>query len=168
MWWIDSNWTHQQHVQLNMYKEGSINTYLCLCILFTQFSIHRPSLTARMLKNRSAIQETLVRILGWQDLLERDKLPAPVFLSFPGSSVSKEFTCNVENLCLIPGLGISPGEQNRYPLQYSGLENSMDCIAHGVAQSQTWLSNFHFHSTLICTHISKICHLRDLENKALQ
>ena len=31
-----------------------------------------------------------------------------------------------------------------YPLQYSGLENSMDCIVHGVAKSQTRLSDFHF------------------------
>ena len=33
----------------------------------------------------------------------------------------------------------------RYPLQYSGLENSMDCIVHGIAKSQTHLSDFHFH-----------------------
>ena len=46
----------------------------------------------------------------------------------------------------IPGLGTSSGEGNSYPLQYSGLENSMDCIVHGVAKSQTRLSDFHFHS----------------------
>ena len=39
----------------------------------------------------------------------------------------------------------SPGEGKGYPLQYSGLENSMDCIVHGVTKSQTRLSNFHFH-----------------------
>ena len=44
----------------------------------------------------------------------------------------------------VPGLGRSPGEGNGYPLQYSGLENSMDCIVHGVARSQTRLSDFHF------------------------
>ena len=46
----------------------------------------------------------------------------------------------------IPGLGRSPGEGKGYPLQYSGLENSMDCIIHGVTKSQTQLrdSNFHF------------------------
>ena len=43
---------------------------------------------------------------------------------------------------MIPGLGISRGEGN--PLQYSGLENSMDCIVHGVTESQTGLSDFHF------------------------
>ena len=43
----------------------------------------------------------------------------------------------------IPGLGTSPGEGNRYSLQESALENSMDCIVHGVAKSQTQLSDFH-------------------------
>ena len=43
----------------------------------------------------------------------------------------------------IPGLGRFPGEGNGYPLQYSGLENSMDCIVHGITKSQTQLSNFH-------------------------
>jgi len=45
---------------------------------------------------------------------------------------------------LIPGLGRSAGEGEGYPLQYSGLENSMDYTVHGVAKSQTQLSNFHF------------------------
>ena len=43
----------------------------------------------------------------------------------------------------IPGLGRSPGEGKGYPLQYSGLENSMDCIVHGVAKSRTRLRDFH-------------------------
>ena len=43
-------------------------------------------------------------------------------------------------------LGRSPGEGKSYPLQYSGLENSMDCIIYGVTKSQTQLSDFHFHS----------------------
>ena len=46
---------------------------------------------------------------------------------------------------LIPGLGRSPGEGKGYPLQYSGLENPMDCIVHGVAKNQTGQSGFHFH-----------------------
>ena len=45
----------------------------------------------------------------------------------------------------IPGLGRSPGEGKGYPLQYSGLENSMDCIVHGVLKNQTGLSDFHLH-----------------------
>ena len=64
-------------------------------------------------------------------------------MGFPCGSAGKESACNVGDLDSIPGLGRSPGEGKGYPLQYSGLENSMDCIAHGVANSQTWLSNFH-------------------------
>ena len=56
---------------------------------------------------------------------------------FPGSSDGKESTCNVGDLGSIPGLGRSPGEGNGYPLQYSGLENSMDCIVHEAAKSRT-------------------------------
>ena len=41
------------------------------------------------------------------------------------------------------GLGRSPGERKGYPLQYSGLEISMDCTVHGIAKSRTQLSNFH-------------------------
>ena len=50
------------------------------------------------------------------------------------------------HLGLIPGLGRSPGEGKGYPLHYSGLENSWDCIIHGVTKSQTRLSDFHFHN----------------------
>ena len=61
------------------------------------------------------------------------------------SSVDKESPCNVEDLGSIPSLGRSPGEVKGCPLQYSGLQNSMDCMVHGVTKSQTRLSNFHFH-----------------------
>ena len=66
-------------------------------------------------------------------------------LGLPCSSAGQESTCNVRDLGLIPRLGRSPGEGKDYPLQYSGLENSMGCIAYGVAKSQTGLNNFHFH-----------------------
>ena len=64
--------------------------------------------------------------------------------SFPGGSAGKESTYNARDLGSIPGLGRSPGEENSYPLQYSGLENSMDYIVLGVAKSWTQLSDFHF------------------------
>ena len=64
---------------------------------------------------------------------------------FPGGSAGKEFTCNAGDLGSIPGLGRFPGEGNNYPLQYSDLENSMECIDHRVAKSRTQLSAFHFH-----------------------
>ena len=61
----------------------------------------------------------------------------------PCDSAGKESTCNAGELGSIPGLGRSTGEGNGNPLQYSGLENSMDCIVHGVAKSQTGLIYFH-------------------------
>ena len=75
--------------------------------------------------------------------------PSPVFLGFPGGSAGKESTHNagkesthnVGDLSSIPGLGRSPGKGKVYPLQYSGLENFKDCIVHGVAKSQTRLSD---------------------------
>ena len=63
----------------------------------------------------------------------------------PDGSVYKESACNVGDLGLIPGLGRSPGEETSYLLQYSGLENSMDCRVHVVAKSRTGLSDFHVH-----------------------
>ena len=72
-------------------------------------------------------------------------------MSFPCGSVGKESACNVEDLGLIPGLGRSHGEGKGYPLQSSGLENSMDCMVHGVTKSQTRLSNFHFNMYIYST-----------------
>ena len=56
---------------------------------------------------------------------------------FPGGPEVKVSACNAGELGSIPGLGRSPGEGKGYPVQYSGLENSMDCIGHGVVKSQT-------------------------------
>ena len=56
--------------------------------------------------------------------------------------MGKEYTCDAEDLGSIPGLGRSPREENSYPPQYPGLENSMDCIVHGVSEGWTRLSNF--------------------------
>ena len=50
-------------------------------------------------------------------------------------SAGKESACNAGDLGLIPGLGRSSGEGKGYPLQYSGLENSMDCIVHELPES---------------------------------
>ena len=65
-------------------------------------------------------------------------------MGFPGGLASKESARNVGDPGLIPGLGRSPGEGKGFPLWYSGLENSMDCIVHGVAKSWTRLSDFYF------------------------
>ena len=64
---------------------------------------------------------------------------------FPCGSAGKESACSAGDLGLIPWLGRSPGEEKGYPLQYSGLENSIDCTVHRVAKSQTRVSNFHFY-----------------------
>ena len=66
-------------------------------------------------------------------------------LDFPCGSVGKVSTSNAGDLHLMPGLGRSYGEGKVYPLQYPGLEESMDCIVHGVAKSQTRVNEFHFH-----------------------
>ena len=73
-------------------------------------------------------------------------------MGFPGGPDGKEFACNVRatgDPGSVPGLGRSPGEGNGNPLEYSCLENPMDrgawqATVHGVAMSQTRLSNFHF------------------------
>ena len=58
-------------------------------------------------------------------------------MGFPGGSSDKESAYNAGDLGSIPGLGRSPGEGKGYPLQYSGMENYMDCIVHGVTKSRT-------------------------------
>ena len=58
-------------------------------------------------------------------------------MGFPCGSAGKESTSNAGDLGSIPGLGRSPGEGKDYPLQYCGLENSNDCIAHGVTKNRT-------------------------------
>ena len=68
---------------------------------------------------------------------------------FPRGSAGKESACDAEVQGPIPGSGRSPGEGNDYLLQYYCLENSMDrgalgATVHGVAKSQTWLSESHF------------------------
>ena len=85
-------------------------------------------------------------------------------IHLPCGSAGKESACNEGDLVSIPGLGRSPGGGKSYPLQYSGLENSIDYIVHGVTKSQTRLSNLHFHfynssvlKTLVKTwHIPRI------------
>ena len=71
--------------------------------------------------------------------------------------------CNAGDLGSIPELGISPGEGKGHPLQYSGLENSMDCIVHGVAKSQTGLSDFHcLQRVKMMTNVDSIFKSRDI------
>ena len=71
-------------------------------------------------------------------------LMQPIEKGFSNGSADKESACNVRDLGSIPELGRSPGEGKGYPLWCSGLENSRDCIVHGVAKRWTRLSDFHF------------------------
>ena len=128
---------------------GMIQADYIYCVLYFYWS----SLIAQFLKNLPAMQESPGQFLGQEDPLEKGyRLPTPVFLDFPCGSAGKKPTYNAGDLGSIPGLERSPGEGNGYPLQYSGLENSMDCIVHGGAKSQTRLGNVHFHLFLLLLH----------------
>ena len=83
------------------------------------------------------MQETPVQFLGLEDTLEKGLATHSSILGLLSGSAGKESACNMGDLGLIPGLGRSPGEGKGYPLQYSGLENSMDCIVHGVTELDT-------------------------------
>ena len=82
-------------------------------------------------KSEASINEKIMSFI----VIDRD---------FPGVSAGKESSCSVGDLSLNPGLGRSPGEDNGYPLLYSGLENSTDCIVHVVTKGRTQLRDFHF------------------------
>ena len=104
------------------------------------------SLWARFLLNRHPIRQQVQvhRILKTY----HSSVRVQIFVSQRGSE-GKSSACNVGDPGLISGLGRSPGEGNGNPLQYSSLENSMDggawwATVHGVAKSQTRLSNFTF------------------------
>ena len=85
---------------------------------------------------------------------------------FPDSSVGKESACNAGDPGSIAGSGRSAGEGTGYPLQYSCLENSMDCIVHGVAKSRTRLSDFHFREdgrVQVCDALHSTHHMAALQ-----
>ena len=131
--------------------------FIQILTLWVISMIIRASLIAHLVKNlpecRRPQFDSWVRKIPWR----RDRLPTQVFLGFPCSSAGKESACNLGDLGSIPGLERSPEEGKGYPLQYSGLENSMDCIVHGVAKSQTRLSDFHYENIFQekCLHFFK-------------
>ena len=95
-------------------------------------------------------------------------------MGFPCGLAGKESACNARDLGSIPGLGKSPGEGKGYSLQYSGLENSMDCKVHGVAKSRTQLSYLHLCTTyywileasvVLCSSQLKVGHQEDFWGK---
>ena len=100
---------------------------ITMIVLFTYFLDCYRENKLLSLRIRKVLSLTAVRLQG-----------------FPDISVGKESACNAGDPSSIPGLGRSAREGKGYPLQYSGLENSMDCTVHGVAKSWTWPSDFHF------------------------
>ena len=86
---------------------------------------------AQLVKNPPAMGKDWVLSLGWEDPLEKGKATHSSILGLPCGSAGKESACNGEGLGSIPGLGRPPGEGKGYPLQYSVLENSMDCKSMG-------------------------------------
>ena len=125
-----------------------------LRLTYTQWA----SLVAQLVKNLPTMQETLVQFLDQEDPLEKDRLPTPAFLGFPGGSDGKS-ACNAGDLALVSGLGRSP-EEGWQPTpiflpeeshEQRSLAGSMG--VHGVAKSQTQLSNIHFHFTFYILYL---------------
>ena len=98
------------------------------------FIVTQASLVAQLVNKLPAIQETSVQFLGWEDPLEKEQTTHSSILGFPDGSDSKESACHAGDLGSNTGLGRFPGEGNDYPLQYSGLENSVD--------RRTWQATF--------------------------
>ena len=107
--------------------------YICMVKLYGNQSVFFVEM--KLTQFWGLLRKNWVRKTPWR----RDRLPTPVFSGFPCDSAGKESACSVGDRGSIPGLGRSPGEGKGYPLQYPGLENYMDYIVHGVAESD-WLS----------------------------
>ena len=100
------------------------------------------NIQSRIMHNSQKVNTNLIPINWWLD--KQNMLYLYNGMGFPGGSVGEASTCNAGDLSSIPGFGKSPGEGKGYPLQYSGLENSMNSIVHGVTRSHSdmteWLS----------------------------
>ena len=111
---------------------------------------------------------TCIKSFKSQRVFLKEVLLFPCFREiqgFPCGSAGKDSACNTGDLGWSLGLGRSPGDGKGYPLQYSGLENSMDCIVHGVAKSRTRLSDFHFQRDLSISRRSHCYYVTKLDLK---
>ena len=115
-----SAWFQTPHIK----AELLICTHRMPCLMCSTFSI-----------------KSLITHLG---LGGSNFLPPSLSKGFPCGSAGKESACSAGDLDSIPGLRGPPWTRKGYPFQYSGLENSMDCIVRGVAKSWTRLNDFHF------------------------
>ena len=122
-----------------MYGESDMETYMTICKIDRKWEIAG---CLRELK-----QGLCINLEGWdgegngREVQKGGDICIPK--GFPCSYAGKDSSCNAGDLGLTPELGRCPGEGKGYPLQFSGLKNSMDCIVHGVIKNQTRLSNFH-------------------------
>ena len=110
-------------------------------------------------KEFTAIQQTVVWFLGWEDMLQKGQATHSTVLGLPlwlNWKKKKKSACNAGELGFTPGLGRASGEGKGYPFQYSGLENSMNCIVPGVTKNQSWLSDFQF--LFFFFYCSGFCH----------
>ena len=89
-------------------------------------------LIVQLVQNWPAMQKTLLQFLDQEDPLEQGQATHSSILGLAYVSAGKKSACNAGEPGLIPELGRSPGEGKGYPVQYSGLENSMDYIVHGI------------------------------------
>ena len=119
-----------------MNTNSKINWHEDIIVFGTLFQIE--ALSFQCLSAGSAVNDryALQKSVGARNI-------KPILMGFPDNSVGKESSAMQETPDSIPRFGRSPGEGQGYPLQYSGLENFMDCIIHGVAKSRTGLSDFH-------------------------
>ena len=103
-------------------------------------------LIAQLIKNPLAMQETPIQFLGRKDPLEKGGIGCP--LQYSWASLVAQLVKNLPTMWETWVQSLEKG--TCYPLQYSGLENSMDCIVHGVTKNQTGLSDFHFPYSILC------------------
>ena len=129
-WWATVHGVAKSRTRLSGFTSCLVALYNLQDLSSQTRALQLAYLIAQLVKNPPAMQETLVRFL-------RASLPTPVFLGFPYGLAGEESACNAGDLGSIPGLRRSPGEGKGYPLQYSGLKNSMDYTAYGVAESDT-------------------------------
>ena len=125
------------------YLRGLYIHRLCARILAViSNNSHRKNLVAPKVRSPLTVKETRFSPRVGKTPGRREWQPTPVFLAFLFGSAGKGSTCNMEDLGSIPGLRRSPGEKKGYPLQYSGLENSMDYSPWGRKELDIteWLS----------------------------
>ena len=94
---------------------------------------------------------TILRYIYLMEYYETIKIQdIYIYQGFPDGSAGNKSACNAGDPDSIPGSGRSPGEGKGYPLQYSNLENSMDCVVHGVAKNQASL--IAVYDGILCNH----------------